>query len=120
VTHTAGTRPTAWTKPDLPSGPVTRSLISRALAALGFGDGDVVMFRTRMSAIGNVAGGPQTVIGALHDVVGPRGTPMVTCGRNDAPPMTSPPGHRTGRTPCEPNIPPTAAGSRCSALPWTP
>ncbi|MFF9158635.1 aminoglycoside 3-N-acetyltransferase [Streptomyces longwoodensis] len=67
-------------------GPVTRSRISRDLAALGLGDGDVVMFHTRMSAIGYVAGGPQTVIGALQDVVGTRGTLMVTCGWNDAPP----------------------------------
>ncbi|MGW2637220.1 aminoglycoside 3-N-acetyltransferase [Streptomyces sp. NPDC001348] len=67
-------------------GPVTRSRIGRDLAALGLGDGDVVMFHTRMSAIGYVAGGPQTVIGALRDVVGTRGTLMVTCGWNDAPP----------------------------------
>jgi len=68
------------------SGPVTRSRIRRDLAALGLGDGDVVMFHTRMSAIGYVAGGPQTLIGALQDVVGTRGTLMVTCGWNDAPP----------------------------------
>ncbi|MET9118690.1 aminoglycoside 3-N-acetyltransferase [Streptomyces longwoodensis] len=67
-------------------GPVTRSRISRDLAALGLGDGDVVMFHTRMSALGYVAGGPQTIIGALQDVVGTRGTLMVTCGWNDAPP----------------------------------
>jgi aminoglycoside 3-N-acetyltransferase len=67
-------------------GPVTRSRISHDLAALGLGDGDTVMFHTRMSAIGYVAGGPQTIIGALHDVVGTQGTLMVTCGWNDAPP----------------------------------
>lgn len=67
-------------------GPVTRSQISRDLAALGLRSGDVVMFHTRMSAIGYVAGGPHTVINALHDVVGTHGTLMVTCGWNDAPP----------------------------------
>ncbi|WP_413098182.1 aminoglycoside 3-N-acetyltransferase [Streptomyces sp. Inha503] len=67
-------------------GPVLRSRISRDLTALGLADGDIVMFHTRMSAIGYVAGGPQTIIGALHDVVGARGTLMVTCGWNDAPP----------------------------------
>ena len=56
--------------------PVTRSRISRDLEALGLGRGDAVMFHTRMSAISYVAGGPQTVIGALGDVVGPRGTLM--------------------------------------------
>lgn len=71
---------------DHSGGPVTRSRISRDLAALGLSDGDVVMFHTRMSAIGYVAGGPQTIIGALQDVVGTPGTLMVTCGWNDAPP----------------------------------
>ncbi|MFI8928187.1 aminoglycoside 3-N-acetyltransferase [Streptomyces sp. NPDC053474] len=67
-------------------GPVTRGRLARDLRALGLGAGDVVMFHTRMSAIGYVAGGPQTLIGALGDVVGERGTLMVTCGWNDAPP----------------------------------
>ncbi|GAA1570379.1 aminoglycoside 3-N-acetyltransferase [Actinomadura kijaniata] len=67
-------------------GPVTRSRIGHDLAGLGLGDGDVVMFHTRMSALGYVAGGPHTVIDALRDVVGARGTLMVTCGWNDAPP----------------------------------
>ncbi|MGY0488971.1 aminoglycoside 3-N-acetyltransferase [Streptomyces sp. WG-D5] len=67
-------------------GPVTRSRMGRDLAALGLGEGDVVMFHTRMSALGYVAGGAQTVIDALQDVVGARGTLMVTCGWNDAPP----------------------------------
>ncbi|MBU3864185.1 aminoglycoside 3-N-acetyltransferase [Streptomyces sp. 4503] len=67
-------------------GPVVRSRISRDLTALGLADGDIVMFHTRMSAIGYVAGGPRTIIGALHDVVGTQGTLMVTCGWNDAPP----------------------------------
>ncbi|MDP9616355.1 aminoglycoside 3-N-acetyltransferase [Streptomyces demainii] len=67
-------------------GPVLRSRISRDLTALGLADGDIVMFHTRMSAIGYVAGGPQTIIGALREVVGTQGTLMVTCGWNDAPP----------------------------------
>ncbi|MEW2525953.1 aminoglycoside 3-N-acetyltransferase [Streptomyces sp. NPDC047071] len=67
-------------------GPVTRGRLVRDLRALGLAAGDVVMFHTRMSAIGYVAGGPQTLIGALGDVVGERGTLMVTCGWNDAPP----------------------------------
>ncbi|NYI98388.1 aminoglycoside 3-N-acetyltransferase [Streptomonospora nanhaiensis] len=68
------------------NGPVTRGRLGRDLGALGLGDGDVVMFHTRMSAIGYVAGGAQTVIDALLDTVGPAGTLMVTCGWNDAPP----------------------------------
>lgn len=67
-------------------GPVTRSRLIHDLTALGLTDGDLVMFHTRMSAIGYVAGGPLTVIGALRDVVGEQGTLMVSCGWNDAPP----------------------------------
>ncbi|MBZ4014921.1 aminoglycoside 3-N-acetyltransferase [Streptomyces purpurogeneiscleroticus] len=67
-------------------GPVTRGRLARDLTALGLADGDHVMFHTELSALGYVAGGPQTVIGALRDVVGERGTLMVTCGWNDAPP----------------------------------
>ncbi|MFC8590845.1 aminoglycoside 3-N-acetyltransferase [Streptomyces atroolivaceus] len=67
-------------------GPVTRARLGDDLTALGLGEGDTVMFHTRMSAIGYVAGGPPALIGALCDVVGERGTLMVTCGWNDAPP----------------------------------
>ncbi|MGW5413274.1 aminoglycoside 3-N-acetyltransferase [Actinomadura geliboluensis] len=67
-------------------GPVTRDALARDLAALGVAEGDIVMFHTRMSALGYVAGGTQTVIGALQDAVGGTGTLMVTCGWNDAPP----------------------------------
>lgn len=67
-------------------GPVTRDRIRDDLAGLGLAPGDTVMFHTRLSAIGYVPGGPQTVIDALLDVVGPTGTLLVTCGWNDAPP----------------------------------
>lgn len=67
-------------------GPVTRSRLIHDLTGLGLTDGDLVMFHTRMSAIGYVAGGSRTVIDALREVVGERGTLMVTCGWNDAPP----------------------------------
>ncbi|MFJ4682975.1 aminoglycoside 3-N-acetyltransferase [Streptomyces sp. NPDC088789] len=67
-------------------GPVTRGRLTDELTALGLADGDTVMFHTQMSALGYVAGGPPTIIGALRDVVGERGTLMVTCGWNDAPP----------------------------------
>ncbi len=67
-------------------GPVTRGRVRDGLTGLGLAPGDTVMFHTRLSAIGYVPGGPQTVIDALLDVVGPTGTLLVTCGWNDAPP----------------------------------
>ncbi|MFM9372526.1 aminoglycoside 3-N-acetyltransferase [Streptomyces sp. Da 82-17] len=71
---------------DRSGGPVTRSRLRRDLTALGLTPGDTVMFHTRMSAIGYVAGGAATLVDALRDTVGPTGTLMVTCGWNDAPP----------------------------------
>ncbi|MFI7009316.1 aminoglycoside 3-N-acetyltransferase [Streptomyces sp. NPDC050145] len=65
-------------------GPVTRRRLARDLTTLGLGPGDTVMFHTRMSALGYVAGGAGTVLDALLDVVGASGTLMVTCGWNDA------------------------------------
>ncbi|MBC9716043.1 aminoglycoside 3-N-acetyltransferase [Streptomyces sp. TRM66268-LWL] len=70
----------------LSQGPVTRTRLVRDLGALGLRAGDVVMFHTRLSALGYVTGGAQTVIDALCEVVGDQGTLMVTCGWNDAPP----------------------------------
>ncbi|MGK5632233.1 aminoglycoside 3-N-acetyltransferase [Streptomyces sp. URMC 123] len=70
----------------LSDGPVTRGRLIRDLRALGLAEGDTVMFHTRLSALGYVAGGPPTVIEALGEVVGDRGTLMAPCGWNDAPP----------------------------------
>lgn len=67
-------------------GPMTRGRLAVGLRALGLAEGDAVMFHTRLSALGYVAGGPPTLIGALLDVVGERGTLMAYCGWNDAPP----------------------------------
>lgn len=67
-------------------GPVTRSRLAHDLRALGLAEGDVAMLHTRLSAIGYVAGGTRTVIEALTDVVGERGTLLAYCGWNDAPP----------------------------------
>ncbi|EFL26570.1 aminoglycoside N(3')-acetyltransferase VII [Streptomyces himastatinicus ATCC 53653] len=73
-----------WGLLERSGGPVTRGRLVADLRALGVGEGDVVMFHTELSALGYVAGGPQTVIGALLDVVGERGTLMAYCGWNDA------------------------------------
>ncbi|MBH1934637.1 aminoglycoside 3-N-acetyltransferase [Streptomyces sp. AV19] len=71
---------------ELAGGPVTHGRLVRELRALGLGEGDVVMFHTRLSALGFVPGGPRTVIAALAETVGGRGTLMAPAGWNDAPP----------------------------------
>jgi aminoglycoside 3-N-acetyltransferase len=60
----------------MPADAVTRSRMAADLRALGVPGGGVVMVHTRMSAIGWVVGGSETVVRALLDAVGPEGTLM--------------------------------------------
>ena len=55
---------------------VTRSALAADLRALGVREGGVTMVHTRMSAIGWVVGGAETVVRALLDALGARGTLM--------------------------------------------
>lgn len=54
--------------------PVTKRTLLRDLGALGVADGDIVMVHSSLSALGWVAGGAQTVVEALLEAVGSRGT----------------------------------------------
>jgi aminoglycoside 3-N-acetyltransferase len=63
--------------------PVTRSDLARDLLALGVRPGGVLMVHTRMSAIGWVVGGAETIVTALLDVLGRDGTLMAYLGWND-------------------------------------
>ncbi|MEM7444767.1 MAG: aminoglycoside 3-N-acetyltransferase [Pseudomonadota bacterium] len=53
---------------------LTRTDIRRDLTALGIQPGDSVMVHAAISKVGPVLGGPDTVIAALRDAVGPKGT----------------------------------------------
>lgn len=64
---------------------LTRSEICAAVRALGVRPGGVLMFHTRMSALGHVVGGADSIILALQDAVGPQGTLMVLTGWDDDP-----------------------------------
>jgi aminoglycoside 3-N-acetyltransferase len=64
--------------------PVTRSELVRDLQPMGVRPGGVLMVHTRMSAIGWVVGGAETVVRALLDVLGPAGTLMAYVGWNDS------------------------------------
>ena len=50
---------------------VEQGAVVDALRRLGIGPGDDVWMQTQMSAFGTVVGGPETVIRALREVVGP-------------------------------------------------
>lgn len=65
---------------------VPRSLLVRKLGQLGLVPGNVVMVHCRMSALGRVVGGAETVVRALLDVLGPGGTLAAYTGWQDAPP----------------------------------
>ena len=55
-------------------GPVTAEWLQRDLAALGVRPGTLLMVHTSISALGFLAGGPETVLGALRAAVGETGT----------------------------------------------
>src|SRR5918912_2791769 len=65
---------------------VARSLLVRDLENLGLGPGGAVMVHCRMSALGHVVGGAETVVSALLDALGPEGTLMAYTGWQDEPP----------------------------------
>jgi aminoglycoside 3-N-acetyltransferase len=65
---------------------VTRSRLAHDLQKLGLRRGALVMVHCRMSALGRVVGGAETVVHALLDVVGHEGTLMAYTGWQDAPP----------------------------------
>lgn len=54
--------------------PATTATIRRDLVDLGLEPGSVAIVHSSLSALGWVAGGPQAVVEALLDVVGPEGT----------------------------------------------
>lgn len=65
--------------------PVTRSRLADALSQMGVCSGGVVMAHVRLSALGWVVGGMDSVVLALRDVVGERGTLMAFTGWEDSP-----------------------------------
>jgi len=53
---------------------VTRTSLAADLAALGLAAGDAVMVHAAVSKVGRLLDGPDTIIAALSDAVGPEGT----------------------------------------------
>ncbi len=64
---------------------VTRDEVAGALAAVGVGPADTVIFHSSLSSLGTVVGGPDTVIDGFLDAVGPAGTVAVPTLCNWAP-----------------------------------
>ena len=73
----AGTEPTRVTmKPETGDKTitVTREDVASGLKSVGVAPGDVVIFHSSLSSMGNVVGGADTVIDGFIDAVGPEGT----------------------------------------------
>ena len=56
---------------------VTKSKLIEDLKALGVGPGQVVMLHASVKATGWVVGGPDVILHALREVLGPDGTLMM-------------------------------------------
>jgi aminoglycoside 3-N-acetyltransferase len=65
---------------------VTRSGLADDLGKLGLRSDGVSMVHCRLSALGHVVGGAETVVRALLDALGPGGTLVAYTGWQDAPP----------------------------------
>lgn len=65
---------------------MARSRLARDLRELGLVPGEMVMVHCRMSALGYVVGGAETVVRALLDVLGPEGALITYTGWQDEPP----------------------------------
>lgn len=62
---------------------ITRSALTAGLHELGVRPGAILMVHTRMSALGWVVGGTETVVRSLLDAVGPEGTLMAYAAWDD-------------------------------------
>jgi aminoglycoside 3-N-acetyltransferase len=67
------------------SRPVTRSALARDLRKLGVREGGVIMAHARISSLGWVVGGSETLVNAILDALGPQGTLMAYAGWEDDP-----------------------------------
>ena len=68
---------------------VTRSRLARDLEMVGLRSGGAAMVHCRMSALGHVLGGAESVVRALLDALAPGGTIMAYTGWQDHRPTIS-------------------------------
>ena len=66
--------------------PLTRTELTRELRAIGVEPGQVLMLHTRLSALGYVIGGADSVLLALQQALGPTGTVIALASWDQAPP----------------------------------
>jgi aminoglycoside 3-N-acetyltransferase len=59
--------------------PATRTSLAADFAAIGLGRGDAVMVHAALRLVGPIVGGPDVIVDALADVIGPEGTILGYC-----------------------------------------
>lgn len=57
----------------------TRASLADDLSAIGLADGDAVLVHAALRQVGQIVGGPDAIIDALRDVIGPAGTILGYC-----------------------------------------
>ncbi len=67
---------------------VTKSRLVKDLLALGLAPGEMVMLHASVKGVGWVVVGPDVVIQAILDVLGPEGTLMMYVGWEEVPYLT--------------------------------
>ncbi|MCD6541377.1 aminoglycoside 3-N-acetyltransferase [Candidatus Bipolaricaulota bacterium] len=67
---------------------ITETQLVKDLQGLGLKPGDTVMLHASVKAVGWVVGGPDVIIQAILDVIGPEGTLMMYAGWEEAPYLT--------------------------------
>lgn len=65
--------------------PYTQSQLVRDLHNLGVAPGQVIMLHSSVKAVGKLMGGPNVILQALFEVLGPEGTLMMYAGWHDIP-----------------------------------
>ena len=67
---------------------ITETQLVKDLQGLGLKPGDTVMLHASVKAVGWIVGGPDVIIQAILDVIGPQGTLMMYAGWEEAPYLT--------------------------------
>ena len=75
-----------------------REALCQALTNAGIESGDVLIVHSSMKSLGDVQGGPQTVIAAMQEVLTPRGTLLMPTFSLPQPDDLFPVGHTPSRT----------------------
>ncbi len=82
--------------------PATRRSLAADLATLGLAAGDAVLVHAALRAVGPIVGGPDTIVAALRDTIGPQGTLLAYTDWQGQEDVDTYPEHRDDLAPFDP------------------